>query len=341
MVVVTGAAGHLGAALVRELIADGEKVRAFVLPGEDISGLLGLPLEIVRGNILQRESIVPAVRGAEVVYHLAGIVSIMPGRDELMRRVNVEGSANVARAAREAGVPKMVYVSSIHALQRPASGIPIDERVPFDPHNAAGEYDQTKAEASLAVLAEADKGLDAVIVCPTGIIGPFDFRGLSPMTRQIRAWTRPGRHLMINGHFDFVDARDVGRGMILAARRGGRGSVYILSWCLLRRPGSLPGLPPFTPCSGERKFSSLGMRWKRLRATPTYPAASPGRSWGTSRGPCSRRSGTRCCGCGTIRSRRRSRSRRSKERAGAARGRRSRAGPRLPWLQELPAGSAR
>jgi len=89
--------------------------------------------------------------------------------------------------------------------------------------------DQTKAEASLAVLAEADKGLDAVIVCPTGIIGPFDFRGLSPMTRQIRAWARPGRHLMINGHFDFVDARDVARGMILAARRGGKGGLYILS----------------------------------------------------------------------------------------------------------------
>ncbi|HVO37579.1 MAG TPA: SDR family NAD(P)-dependent oxidoreductase [Spirochaetia bacterium] len=266
MVVVTGAAGHLGAALVRELIADGEKVRAFVLPGEDISGLLGLPLEIVRGNILQRESIVPAVRGAEVVYHLAGIVSIMPGRDELMRRVNVEGSANVARAAREAGVPKMVYVSSIHALQRPASGIPIDERVPFDPHNAAGEYDQTKAEASLAVLAEADKGLDAVIVCPTGIIGPFDFRGLSPMTRQIRAWTRPGRHLMINGHFDFVDARDVGRGMILAARRGGRGSVYILSgervsvpalYALVRKCAGGKGAGVLVPFAAARLIARL------------------------------------------------------------------------------------
>jgi dihydroflavonol-4-reductase len=120
-------------------VADGEKVRALVLPGEDISGLLGLPLEIIRGNILSKDSIIPAVAGADVVYHLAGIVSIMPGKDELMRRVNVEGTANVARAAREAGARKMVYVSSIHALRRPARGVPIDERVPFDPHNAAGE----------------------------------------------------------------------------------------------------------------------------------------------------------------------------------------------------------
>jgi dihydroflavonol-4-reductase len=229
MVLVTGAAGHLGCALVRELLADGEQVRILVLPQEDLSGLRGIPLDIVKGNVLQLESIRLAAAGVEVIYHLAGIVSIMPGKDELMHRVNVEGTANVARVARECGVRRLVYVSSIHALARPPKGTPVDECVRIDPHNPAGEYDRSKAEASLAVLGEVELGLDAVIVCPTGILGPYDFRGISPMARQIRRWARPGNHLVLDGHFDFVDGRDVARGMILAAQRGLKGQLYILA----------------------------------------------------------------------------------------------------------------
>jgi short-subunit dehydrogenase/dTDP-4-dehydrorhamnose reductase len=229
MVLVTGAAGHLGCALVRELVADGEEVRVLVLPQEDLEGLKGIPLHIVKGNVLDLDSIRGAASNVDVVYHLAGIVSIMPGKDELMHRVNVEGTANVARAARERGVRRLVCVSSIHALARPPEGTPIDEGVPIDPHNSAGEYDRTKAEAALAVLAEVERGLDAVIVCPTGIIGPYDFRGISPMARQVRLWARAGSHLILDGHFDFVDVRDVARGMILAARGGSAGRLYILA----------------------------------------------------------------------------------------------------------------
>ncbi len=228
MVLVTGAAGHVGGALVRELLENGERVRVFVLPNDDISGLNGLPLQVVRGNILDRESLHGAMAGVDVVYHLAGIISIMPGRNALMRQVNVVGTSHVARVARESGVRRMVYVSSIHALGRPARRTPVDERVPFDPHNAAGEYDQTKAEASLAVLAEVEKGLDAVLICPTGIIGPYYHHGGSPMNSQIRRWMKPGVHVVINGHFDFVDVRDVARAMILAAQKGRRGETYII-----------------------------------------------------------------------------------------------------------------
>jgi dihydroflavonol-4-reductase len=228
MVLVTGAAGHVGGALVRELLENGERVRVFVLPNDDISGLNGLPLQVVRGNILDRESLHGAMAGVDVVYHLAGIISIMPGRNALMRQVNVVGTSHVARVARESGVRRMVYVSSIHALGRPARRTPVDERVPFDPHNAAGEYDQTKAEASLAVLAEVEKGLDAVLICPTGIIGPYYHHGGSPMNSQIRRWMKPGVHVVINGHFDFVDVRDVASAMILAAQKGRRGETYII-----------------------------------------------------------------------------------------------------------------
>ena len=223
MVLVTGAAGHVGNALVRELVADGEKVRALVMPGEDITGIRDLPIEMVEGDVLDPASVEPGGgRGRGGLPPRRHHLSIMPGRNSIVRQVNVVGTTIVARQARLAGVRRLVYVSSIHALARPPRGTPIDETVPFDPHNAAGEYDRTKAEASLVILDEVRRGLDAVIVCPTGIIGPFDYRG-SAMGRQIRNWMRPGTHVVFDGHFDFVDVRDVARGMILACRNGRRG----------------------------------------------------------------------------------------------------------------------
>jgi dihydroflavonol-4-reductase len=227
MTLVTGAAGHLGNVLVRELVERGEHVRALALPGEDCSCLAGLGVEIVRGNTLDPGSLVPAFAGAQTVFHLAGIISILPGRDALMRQVNVIGTANVVRAAREARVGRLVYVSSIHALARLPRGVPIDESAPFDPHNAAGEYDRTKAEASLLVLQEVRRGLDAVIACPTGIIGPYDYRE-SEMGRLIRSFLKPGPRAIVRGGFDFVDVRDVAHGLVLMREKGRSGEVYIL-----------------------------------------------------------------------------------------------------------------
>jgi len=227
MILVTGAAGHLGNVLVRELLADGFKVRALVLPGEDTSALAGMDIEIVEGNVLDQSSLEKAMQGIDTVFHMAGIISIMPGQDDLMRRVNVDGTRNAAQAALKAGVRRLVYTSSIHALSRDWTGR-IDERVPFDPLNPAGEYDRTKAQASLVVLDAVKQGLDAVIVCPTGVIGPYDYRG-SEMGDLLRNFMKPKPHLMIEGAFDFVDVRDVARGHIHAAQKGRTGEVYILS----------------------------------------------------------------------------------------------------------------
>ena len=227
MILVTGAAGHIGNVLVRELLEDGQQVRALVLPGEDITALKGLDVEFVEGNVLDPQSLDNAMHGIEKVFHLAGIISIMPGQGGLIRRVNVDGTKNVLRAAQKAGVRRLVYTSSIHALSRSWIGR-IDERAPFDKFNPAGEYDRTKAEASLAVLEAVETGLDAVIVCPTGIIGPHDYRG-SEMGDLLRNFMRPKPHLMIEGAYDFVDVRDAARGHILACERGRKGEVYILS----------------------------------------------------------------------------------------------------------------
>jgi dihydroflavonol-4-reductase len=228
MNLVTGGTGHIGSTLVRELLSRGEKVRVLILPGEDCSGIEGLPVERIEGNVLDPLSLAAAMADVSTVYHLAGVISIMPGRNEMMRAVNVRGTINVARAAREAGVRRLVHTSSIHALGRPPHGTPITEDTGFDPENPAGEYDRTKAEATLAVLSEVEKGLDAVLVCPTGVIGPFDFRE-SEMGHLIRSWMKNRPHVFVDGWFDWVDARDLCRGMILAAEKGRKGEAYILA----------------------------------------------------------------------------------------------------------------
>lgn len=223
---VTGATGHIGNVLVRELVGRGYSVRALVLPGENRAPLEGIDLEIVEGNVLDPDSLARAMAGVEGVFHLAGVISIMPGDDEKVRRVNVDGTVNVIRAAREAGVKRLLHTSSIHALKR-VEGVIVDESLPFDPDNPVGVYDRTKAEASLVVLEAVNQGLDAVIVCPTGVVGPNDYLG-SEMGHLILGWLKAGVSLLIDGAYDFVDVRDVAQGMILAYEHGRTGAVYIL-----------------------------------------------------------------------------------------------------------------
>jgi len=227
MILVTGAAGHIGNVLVRELLLEGRRVRALILPGEDTSSLEGLDIEFVEGNVLDQLSLDQAMKEVDTVFHLAGVISIMPGQNDWMWKVNVEGTKNVLRASKNAGVARLVYTSSIHALSRDWKG-KIDERVPFDPDNPVGGYDRTKAVASLAVLDAVKEGLNAVIVCPTGVIGPHDYRG-SEMGDLLMGWLRRKLHFLIKGAYDFVDVRDVARGHILACDHGRTGEVYILS----------------------------------------------------------------------------------------------------------------
>lgn len=228
MILVTGATGHVGNVLVRELLAQKQRVRAMVLPNDNCASLEGLEVEYVVGNVLDPASLDRAMDGVDVVYHLAGVISILPGAETLMRRVNVEGVRNTAQAALRANVRRMVHISSIHAFKRMPHGICIDENIPFAPDSPAGAYDRTKAEGTLAILEAVEQGLDAVIVCPTGIIGPYDYLD-SEMGNVIRNFTRKRLHFLVKGAYDFVDVRDVAKGLILAAEKGRAGETYILS----------------------------------------------------------------------------------------------------------------
>jgi len=228
MILVTGATGHIGNVLVRKLVGQGEKVRALVWRGEDTSSIRDLNLECVEGDVLEPASLCPALEGVDTVYHLAGIISIMPGKNPFVWKVNVEGTRNVLEAARHAKVRRLVYTSSIHAIKRAPHGILMDESLGFDINNPYGEYDRSKAAASLEVQNAALADLDTVIVCPTGVIGPYDFRG-SEMGEVIRQASEARPMFYVEGAYDFVDVRDVADGLIAAANRGRRGESYILS----------------------------------------------------------------------------------------------------------------
>jgi len=227
MNLVTGATGHIGNVLVRKLLERGEKVRALIWRGEDTTPLEKLEVETVEGDVLDPQSLEPAFEGVEKVFHLAGIISILPGRNPFVWRVNVEGTCNVLRAARQAGVRRLVYTSSIHALKRIPQGVEMDESLGFDPNNPYGEYDRSKAAASLEVQSAAQADLDAVIVCPTGVIGPYDFRG-SELGEVIRSAAEAKPMFYVEGAYDFVDVRDVAEALIAAAQQGRRGESYIL-----------------------------------------------------------------------------------------------------------------
>lgn len=227
MNLVTGGAGHLGNVLVRELIYRGEAVRVLVLPGEDTRSLAGLNVELVEGDVMDFDSLIRAMHHVDVVFHLAALVSITEDKAYLLEEVNVEGTRNVIEAAKICKVKKMVYTSSIHALERPPVGVSITEQCAFDPNNPAGPYDRTKAKASLLVKSAAEEGFETCIVCPTGVIGPYDFRR-SEMGELILSFMQKRLNILIEGAFDFVDVRDVAEGQILARDYGKSGETYIL-----------------------------------------------------------------------------------------------------------------
>ena len=228
MILVTGATGHLGNVLVRELISQGEKVRVMILPNETLASLHGLLVEVVTGDILNPDDLRRAMKEVNFVYHLAGIIAISPGMEKVMHRVNVEGARNVAEIALESGVERLVHVSSVHAFRREPHGVIMNEATPLALESPVGSYDRTKAEGTRAVLDFVTKGLDAVVVCPSGIIGLHDYAN-SLMGDTILSFSGKKLSILIDGAFDFVDVRDVVSGLLKAGKQGKRGEIYILS----------------------------------------------------------------------------------------------------------------
>jgi dihydroflavonol-4-reductase len=234
---VTGASGHVGGVLVRALLERGHRVRALVRG--DTRSLEGLDVEPVHGAVRDTASLAGAFRGADVVVHAAAHISLLRTDLAPLHAVNVAGTAAVIAACRSAGACRLVHFSSIHALEQQPLDRPVDEdRAPCDERPARGlpPYDRSKAAGERLVREAAAAGLPAVILYPTGIIGPFDFKP-SLFGRVIRTLALGRLPALIDGGFDWVDVRDVAAAAATAAERLVAGSGASLAGRRYLLPG--------------------------------------------------------------------------------------------------------
>lgn len=230
---VTGAAGFLGGTVCRQLIEQGRSVRAFVLPNDPAMKYIPEEAEIIVGDLCDKNSLERFFTVPEdtetVVFHIASIVTVDPSFSQKVIDVNVGGTQNIidlCLAHKECR--RLVYCSSTGAIPETAAGTPIREVSQFDTKKVVGCYSQSKAMATQLVLdAVREKGLDACIVHPSGIMGPEDY-AVGETTGTLLKIIGGEMPMGIDGSFNLCDVRDLANGTILAADKGRKGECYIL-----------------------------------------------------------------------------------------------------------------
>jgi dihydroflavonol-4-reductase len=278
---VTGASGHLGGNLVRALLAEGRTVR--VLARTDRRAFEGLAVQVVEGDISDGQALARFMDGAQTVFHLAGRISIAGAEGGLVQRTNVQGVSNIVEACRASGVRRLVHCSSIHAFDTAPEDQVIDETRALALGDRHAPYDRSKAEGQRVVLDAARHGLDAVVINPTAIVGPHDFK-VSRMGSVFLDIYHGRFPMLIDGGYNWVDARDVARGALLAEQKGRAGESYLLSgtWVHIcevsRLIGQLTGRRTATaaaPAWVASAASWFSLGWGKLRGvTPKFTPAA-------------------------------------------------------------------
>ncbi|MCX6234530.1 MAG: NAD-dependent epimerase/dehydratase family protein [Bacteroidetes bacterium] len=223
-IAVTGASGHVGSCLCRDLLERGHHVRVLIY--HDTKGIEGLDVQKIKGDMLDIESLKELCRDVDIVFHLAAKISIGGFSKADVFNTNVNGTKNIIQCCIEMGVKRMVHFSSIHAFRNNPVDKPLDETWPTV-GSSRFIYDWSKAESEKVVLNAVSLGFDAVIINPTAVIGPYDFKPsyLGLAFKKMAANKLP---MLVQGGYNWVDVRDVVKGAISAAIKGRRGEKYIL-----------------------------------------------------------------------------------------------------------------
>ena len=222
---VTGSTGLIGSHVTRLLVERGDRVRALVRPRARTDDLEALDVELARGDVRDRASVRRALRGAQRVFHVAGLTSLRASADTLFA-VNVEGTRIVLEEALRAGVARVVHTSSVAAVGPAPRGSTADERQVFRAGRYGLPYINAKHEAEAVALRLATQGLPVVIVNPAHVFGAGDYHRSS--TDLVRRFLRGEILAYVDGALNVVDADDVARGHLLADERGTVGERYIL-----------------------------------------------------------------------------------------------------------------
>lgn len=222
---VTGGGGRLGNVLVRRLLDHGQHVRVLEL-GSLPESLEGLELDFMSGSVLDAGDVARAMEGVGVVYHLAAKIDLRPKKDPMLFPINVDGTRTVAEACLSRGV-RMVHTSSHHAVERE----PLEETLTEERPLALDEkcdYHRSKAIGETVILDACKRGLNATIVNPGSMIGPYDYEPSLIGAALIDMYF--GRvPVLLDLLSDYVDVRDVADGMIAAAEKGRVGERYFLT----------------------------------------------------------------------------------------------------------------
>ena len=279
-IAITGASGHIGTNLCRVLITEGHEIRALI--NRTSKSLDGIPVEKIPGNILDKKSLEPLIAGSDIVIHLAATISIRGANEQDLLSINIIGTKNILEVINKIPVKRFIHFSSIHALiQEPYDEV-LDETRPLalkDPIL----YNRSKAWSEQLVLEAINNGMDGLIINPTSVIGPNDFRPslVGKAIIQICQNKLPG---LIRGGYDWVDVRDIASGTVRAIEKGRTGERYLLSGKWLSLPDLVGIISQYYPIKNNHIIfpywlAELGVPFLKLyamlrKADPLYTRES-------------------------------------------------------------------
>lgn len=226
-ILVTGATGFVGGAVVRALVKTGHDVRVLVRPQSDRRNLRDLPIEIYHGDVCDLDSVRRATLGCGQVYHVAALYKLWVRRKADMYASNVTGTENILVAARESNVEKVIYTSSVATLGIPSDGTPGTEETLVSLADMVGHYKRSKFLAEQVALRYAHEGFPVVIVNPSTPVGIADLKP-TPTGQVIVDFLNGRMPGYIDTGLNLVDVEDVAAGHLLAAAKGRVGEKYIL-----------------------------------------------------------------------------------------------------------------
>lgn len=226
-ILVTGASGFVGSAVVRALLAEGERVRVLVRPTSPRTNVAGLDVEVAEGDMRDRASVCSALDGCRHLFHVAADYRIWAPDPQQIVRANLDGTRAVMEAARDAGLERIVYTSSVATLKLRDDGVPVDETAPNAPETTIGAYKTSKVLAERLVESMAAQGLPVTMVLPSTPIGPRDVKP-TPTGRIVVEAANGKMPAYIDTGLNLVHVDDVARGHLLAWKTGRVGERYIL-----------------------------------------------------------------------------------------------------------------